>query len=66
MKSNKCICEGDWHYTNTVDFGIEGSTIFLGYSACACGSFEDEFKINFCPICGKDLTLSSLKDNIQN
>ena len=29
--------------------------IVLDYENCACGAFEQEIEINFCPVCGEDL-----------
>ena len=31
--------------------------LHIDYSACRCGAFEEVIKINYCPICGKKLTI---------
>lgn len=27
----------------------------IEYTGCACGSFEENIEINYCPICGKKI-----------
>lgn len=38
-----------------VDLDIVDDTLYISSDSCACGAFEDEIKINYCPICGKAL-----------
>ncbi|AGY46731.1 hypothetical protein BigBertha_223 [Bacillus phage BigBertha] len=43
--------EAEW-----IEIKVIGNTLNLDYSAYSCdSSFEEAVKINFCPICGKEL-----------
>ena len=51
------FCENnEWIYFKSgLSMGINGNKIDFNYNTCACGSFEDEITIKYCPICGKKL-----------
>ncbi|MEB9013980.1 hypothetical protein P4H82_27815 [Bacillus cereus] len=45
------LIEAEW-----IDIRIEGNKLSLDYQAYSCdSSFEEGVKINFCPMCGKEL-----------
>ena len=63
------FCENnEWIYFKSgLSMGLNGNKIDFDYNTCACGSFEDEITIKYCPICGKKLreTYSSTYDAIE-
>ena len=38
-----------------LDIGLSNNKLDFYFDTCACGYFEDELKINYCPMCGKKL-----------
>ena len=38
-----------------LDIGLLNNKLNFYFDTCACGYFEDELKINYCPMCGKRL-----------
>lgn len=52
------FCDGKKDLTslkNDLDIGISNNKLDFSFGVCACGAFEDELKINYCPMCGKKL-----------
>lgn len=41
--------------TSCLDIELINSYLNISYNSCACGAFEEEIKINYCPICGKKI-----------
>lgn len=58
LKSQTCDDECS-HQLNSMSINanleIIDNTLYISSSICACGEFEEEIKINYCPICGKVL-----------
>lgn len=57
----KCLCKKNITTAEGLSIEIIKDIIHLDYEHCACGSFERAFRINYCPICGKNL-----KEEIKN
>ena len=58
IKSSGCdFCNGEKEFTleKGLDIGLSNKKLDFYFHACACGYFEDELKINYCPMCGKKL-----------
>lgn len=51
------FCKGKKEFTlkEGLDIGLLNNKLDFSFHAFACGYFEDELKINYCPICGKKL-----------
>ncbi|MFQ9298670.1 MAG: hypothetical protein ACLR4X_09695 [Clostridia bacterium] len=51
------FCKGKKEFTlkKGLDIGLSNNKLDFYFAACACGYFEDDFKINYCPMCGKKL-----------
>lgn len=51
------FCNGKKELTlkKGLDIGLSNNKLNFYFDICACGYFEDEFKINYCPMCGKKL-----------
>ena len=56
------FCENnEWIYFKSgLSMGLNGNKIDFDYNTCACGSFEDEITIKYCPICGKKLMVNRI------
>lgn len=55
MEESICLCEGESIYRHCLHISIYGNELGVDYDGCACGAFEEEFKINYCPMCGRKL-----------
>ena len=51
------FCNGKKEITleKGLDIGLSNNKLDFYYQTCVCGFFEDELKINYCPMCGKRL-----------
>lgn len=51
------FCNGEKEVTlkKGLDIGLSNNKLDFYFDTCACGYFEDELKINYCPMCGKKL-----------
>lgn len=51
------FCEGNKSIvlSNGLEITLDEDKLDLEYYFCRCGSFADELKINYCPMCGKKL-----------
>ena len=58
MRGKACeFCSGEKgiDLKKGLEITLEGRKLDFYYQTCACGSFEDGLKINYCPMCGKKL-----------
>lgn len=50
-----CNGEKEFSLREDLDIGLSNNKLDFYFDTCACGYFEDELKINYCPMCGKKL-----------
>ena len=50
-----CNDEKEFALKKGLGIGISNNKLDFSFGVCACGAFEDELKINYCPMCGKKL-----------
>lgn len=50
-----CNNEKEFTLKKGLDIGLSNNKLIFCFDAYACGYFEDELKINYCPMCGKKL-----------
>ena len=50
-----CKSKKEFTLKECLDIRLLNNKLDFYFHACACGYFEDELKINYCPMCGKKL-----------
>lgn len=50
-----CKSKKEFTLKKGLDIGLSNNKLDFYFDTCACGYFEDELKINYCPMCGKKL-----------